>query len=165
MKRRTPHLITILVLMASQLTLNAQQEPGSHPYEHHHKHNEFAAGTGAVYFPEESSWGYSLHFHALLGLTEWMGVGPGYELILGEYTHHTVAGLLHFHPFHPLDINIGPGLVFPNDEVREYRFKLHMEIAAVFEVSEHLHLGPSLDAGIGKSDPHVALGIHIGYAF
>lgn len=160
------HLVAVVIfLWPGVASLHAQygEEEGDH--DHHHRHHELAVGSGAVYFPEESSWGLGIHLHGLLGLTEWMGIGPGYELIRGEHTHHTLSGLVHFHPVHPLDINIGPGLVFPDEELDAFRFKFHAEVALVFEMGEHLHLGPSFDAGIGKNDLHFSLGIHIGYIF
>jgi hypothetical protein len=146
-------------------SLNAQHEEHSHPFDHHHKHNELALGTGLVVMPGEPAFGFGFHLHGILGLNEWLGIGPGYELIAGEHLHHTLTGLLHFHPFHPLDINLGPGLVFPDKEHVSYRFKLHAELAAVFEVSEHFHLGPSIDTGIAKEDLHFTFGIHVGYIF
>ncbi|RPI43469.1 MAG: hypothetical protein EHM46_04005 [Bacteroidetes bacterium] len=142
--------------------MHAQESSGHH--DHHHRHSEISIGTGAVFMPGES-WGYGLHLHGTLGITEWMGAGAGFELIAGEHTHYTITGLLHFHPFHPLDINIGPGLVLPDEELPQYRLKTHAEIAAVFEVSEHLHLGPALDLGVGKHDLHLTPGIHIGWIF
>ena len=134
-------------------------------YDHHHRHNEIALGTGAVYMPNENSWGYGLHLHALAGITEWMGAGGGYELIVGDHHHHTLSALVHFHPFHPLHINVGPGLVFPDEEHDSFRFKIHAEISTVFELTEHFHLGPSIDSGIGSEDLHFTFGIHAGYVF
>jgi hypothetical protein len=161
--RSTRTLILLICLLANRDLLHAQAESDAHGFDHHHKHNELAVGTGIVRFPNESSWGYGVHLHGILGITEWMGAGAGYEVILGEYTHHALTGLVHFHPFHPLDINVGPGLVFPDDENPAYRFKLHAELAAVFELGEHFHLGPSLDVGLGSNDPHISLGIHVGW--
>jgi len=155
-------LLFLLITTMLVLPLSAQE---TDHHEHHHKHNEIALGTGAVYMPYEKAWGYGLHLHSLAGITEWMGLGAGYELILGEHTHQTVSALVHFHPIHPLDINLGPGLVFPDGENENYRFKMHVELAAVFEMGEHLHLGPSIDAGIGKEDLHITLGIHVGWVF
>ncbi|MFH0756424.1 MAG: hypothetical protein V2B15_03965 [Bacteroidota bacterium] len=158
-------LITSMFLAMVAMPLRGQDAEHSHEYDHHHRHHEFAIGTGVVFMPEESAWGYGLHLHAIAGIKEWMGAGFGYEYIGGEHTHHTLTGLVHFHPFHPLHINMGPGLVLPDEENRSVRFKIHAEIAAVFEISEHLHLGPSLDTGIGKNDLHFSLGIHAGWAF
>lgn len=158
-------LLPIILVWSIPVALTGQYEDHQHPYDHHHRHHEIAVGTGAVYMPGENSWGYGIHLHALTGLTEWMGTGLGYELIVGEHTHHTITGLLHFHPFHPLDINVGPGLVMPDKENPDYRFKLHTEIAAVFEINEHFHLGPSLDTGIGRHDIHITLGMHAGWVF
>jgi hypothetical protein len=155
-------LLFLLIATLLALPLSAQEADS---LEHHHKHNEIALGTGAVYMPNEKTWGYGLHLHSLAGITDWMGLGAGYELILGEHTHQTVMGLVHFHPFHPLDINLGPGLVFPDEENENYRFKMHVEVAAVFEVSEHLHLGPGIDIAFGKGDLHFAFGIHVGWVF
>ena len=163
MKKIAPSLIPVIWLLTCSTLLEAQQVSNSQSYDHHHKHHELGIGTGVVLFPEASSLGYAIHLHGIVGITEWMGIGPGYELILGEHTHHTISGLLHFHPFHPIDINLGPGVVFPDEELSEYRFKLHAEIATVFELGEHLHLGPSVDAGIGKEDLHITFGIHLGY--
>lgn len=160
MLNHTLFFALIATILASPLY--AQEED---IHEHHHKHNEIALGTGVVYMPHERTWGYGLHLHSVAGITEWMGLGAGYELILGEHTHHTVSGLVHFHPFHPLDINLGPGLVFPDEENNNYRFKMHVEVAAVFEMGEHLHLGPSIDTGFGKEDLHITFGIHIGWVF
>jgi len=115
--------------------------------------------------PEENAWGYGLHLHALAGLTGWLGAGAGYELIAGDHRHHTLSAILHFHPFHPLDINIGPGVVLPGKEHDAARFKLHAEVSAVFEISEHVHLGPAIDTGIGRDDLHFTFGIHAGYVF
>ncbi len=158
-------LLSLLVPAMATLSLLGQTKEHSHEHNHHHRHNEVALGTGAVFMPEESTWGYGLHLHSIIGITEWMGAGLGYEFIQGEHTHHTFTGLVHFHPFHPLDINIGPGLVLPDEENPNIRFKFHAEIAAVFELGEHLHLGPSIDSGIGKHDLHFTLGIHAGWVF
>jgi len=165
MKHLLQAAILFFFLSVVHSSLKAQHESHSHSYDHHHKHNELAIGTGVVWLPEESSFGYGIHLHGNIGITDWMGIGPGYELILGTHTHHTLSGLLHFHPVHPLDINVGPGLVFPDEELSEYRFKMHLEVAAVFEVGEHIHLGPSIDAGLGKQDLHLTFGIHLGYVF
>jgi hypothetical protein len=94
-----------------------------------------------------------------------MSAGGGYEVIAGEHRHHTLTALLHFHPFHPLDINLGPGLAFPDEENPTYRFKAHMELAAVFELGERMHLGPSVDIGAGQHDFHITMGIHVGWIF
>ena len=162
--QKTVLLFYFILLLPPQANL-LQAQNGKHheAYDHHHRHHELAASAGVVYFPGEKSWGFGTHLHGILGVTDWMGIGPGYELIVGEHIHHTVSGLFHFHPLHPLDINVGPGLVFPDEETDRFRFKLHLELAAVFEMGEHFHLGPSLDAGIGKDDLHLTLGIHIGY--
>jgi hypothetical protein len=158
--------IVLCVIFASLVAgpLTAQHDEGS-DYDHHHKHHELALGTGAVYMPAENIWGYGLHLHALAAITESMSLGAGYELILGEHTHHTLSGLLHFHPIHPLDINLGPGVVFPDGENDHFRFKMHVELASVFELGEHFHLGPGLDVGIGKHDLHIGFGIHAGWIF
>ena len=156
---------TVLSSLLIMACISVQGQQSEHDHDHHHRHNEVALGTGAVFMPEESTWGYGLHLHTIIGIKEWLGAGLGYEFIQGEHSHHTVTGLLHFHPFHPLDINIGPGLVLPDDENPNIRFKIHAEIAAVFEISEHLHLGPSLDCGVGKDDLHFTLGIHAGWVF
>jgi hypothetical protein len=154
-----------LLLLSSLLSLQGQHDEHVHAYDHHFKHNEVAFGTGAVYMPEESIWGYGIHLHLISGITEWMGAGLGYEMNFGDHTHYTFTGLFHFHPIHPLDINVGPGLVLPDKEHSGYRFNLHAEIAAVFELSEHFHIGPSIDTGIGTQDLHVTLGIHAGWVF
>ncbi len=164
-KQEVPACLILLSLLTANISLMAQQDRSEHAGDHHHKHHEMAIGTGLVWLPEESSTGYGIHLHGNIGITEWMGIGPGYELIVGRHTHHTLSGLLHFHPIHPLDINVGPGLVFPDEETAGYRFKLHSEIAAVFELGEHIHLGPSIDAGVGKKDLHITFGIHLGYVF
>jgi hypothetical protein len=165
MKKSTLTFILPVMLVLWNTSLFGQDETDAHSFDHHHKHHELALGTGLGVMPGESSFGFGFHLHGIAGINEWLGVGPGYELIAGEHIHHTVTGLLHFHPFHPLDLNIGPGLVFPDGEHQNFRFKLHAEVAAVFEASEHLHLGPSIDAGIGKEDLHFTFGIHIGYIF
>lgn len=165
MNNHAPFLTLISILMLQGSLLKAQHgSAGSRP-DHHDKHHELGIGTGAVYFANESAWGAGFHLHGILGVTEWMGIGPGYELILGDYTHHSLTALFNFYPVHPFDISIGPGVVFPGEEVDKFRFKLHTELAFAFEVGEHLHLGPALEAGIVKDDLHLSAGIHIGYVF
>ena len=56
-------------------------------YDHHHRHNEVALGTGVVFMPEESTWGYGLHLHSIIGIKEWMGAGLGYGLALQLAQH------------------------------------------------------------------------------
>jgi hypothetical protein len=158
-------LLKVAFLLLYVVNLNGQDGEHPHSPDHHHRHHEIGIGTGPVLLPEESVWGFGLHLHALAGINEWLGAGMGYELIVGEHQHHTVSGLVHFHPFHPLDINVGPGLVFPDNENSQYRLKFHAEITAAFELGEHLHLGPSIDTGIGKQDLHITFGVHVGYVF
>ena len=158
-------LLASAVLLLYFVNLNGQEADHQHSDDHHHRHNELGLGTGPVLLLGESTWGYGLHLHALAGINEWLGAGVGYELILGEHLHHTVSGLVHFHPFHPLDINVGPGLVFPDNENSQYRLKFHIEITAAFELGEHIHLGPSIDTGIVKENMHLTFGLHVGYVF
>ena len=145
--------------------LSAQENDDHKGHDHHHRHNEISLGGGPSFLPAENEWGYGIHGHAILGVTEWMGAGIGYEIIRGDHTHHTISALAHFHPVHPLDINLGPGVVLPDEEHEDLRFKFHVEVAAVFELNEHLHLGPSIDAGIGAHDLHLTMGIHVGWIF
>ncbi|MGW8315694.1 MAG: hypothetical protein ACWGNV_08850 [Bacteroidales bacterium] len=165
MNNHAPLLTLLIILMLQGNFLQAQHDAEGLKPDHHHKHHELGIGTGAVYFANESAWGMGFHLHGTVGVTEWMGIGPGYELILGENTHHSLTALFNFDPFHPFDFSIGPGVVFPGEEVGNFRFKLHTELAFAFEVGEHLHLGPSLEAGIVKDDLHLSVGIHIGYIF
>ena len=94
MKQQTFHYILALVLMTWHIPLHAQQDTVSHSYDHHHRHNEVALGTGMVVMPGESTFGFGFHIHGIAGINEWLGVGPGYELIAGEHIHHTLTGLL-----------------------------------------------------------------------
>jgi hypothetical protein len=160
-----PILLLMILAWSIPVTLPGQHDDHSHVLDHHHKHNEIAIGTGAVYMPGERAWGYGIHLHGIAGITEWMSAGAGYELIAAEHTHQTITGLLHFHPFHPLHITTGPGFVFPDEENPHYRFKVHVELSAVFELTDHLHVGPAIDTGIGKQDLHFTFGIHAGWIF
>lgn len=163
------YLLFLLLGSLGMCSLKAQDHDHDHSHEHGHshehahRHHELAIGSGPLWIPGENLWGIGTHVHGLLALSDWMGAGLGYEWIASEHRHHSLYALMHFHPIHPLDINIGPGFTFPDEENPDYRFKVHAEVAAVFPLGERFHLGPSLDLGWGMDDLHLSLGVHLGW--
>ncbi|MEX0987141.1 MAG: hypothetical protein WD052_06650 [Bacteroidales bacterium] len=135
-----------------------------HDHEHHGTHNELAVGGGIVYSSEAPGLAPAFHVHAIKGLTPVVGIGAGYELILGDEVHQSITALLNLKPTPMLDINVGPGIVLPTPD-EPWSLLLNVETALVWPLGERYHIGPVLDFGWSQHGIHVIAGAHVGIHF
>jgi hypothetical protein len=155
----------VLATTATVLTMlcAAEANAGDH---RHHGHNDSAMELGLsntlVYQLGATNLAYGLHTHGLYTFAESpFGLGLGYELIVGDYLHHSVGPIFCYRPSDPFNLCVAPGATFDEHEVH---FGTHVEVT--YEVNLHgLHLGPTLGFAYSPEDTHISLGLHTGYAF
>ena len=132
---------------------------------HHHDvdeiHNELGTGVGIAFSSENRTVSPSFHFHATKGLSQILGIGIGYESILGDEPHHSFAVLLNYKPLELIDINVGPGILLPAGS-EPLSLILNTELAFTYHLNMGIHMGPGLDVGFSKHGLHAIAGIHIG---
>lgn len=164
--QKTGYLFFLLAfLLSCNGELSAQDLHTGHKHSHHdgHEvHNEIAVGAGVAFSNETSGIAPAFHLHAIRGINPTFGLGAGYELIMGEETHHSLAALINYRPFPLLDLNVGPGVVFPSED-ESWSMLAKAEASLVFPITEILHAGPVLDFGWSGHGVHVITGIHIGF--
>lgn len=156
--------LTIILLLLSFTTVNAQHEHENHEGEHHNHHkNEIGVANSPVYFVKEKELSYSLHLHYVYNISETkFGLGLGYERIFDEHKHSTIGIVGSYRPFEGLSFNLSPGITFEADS--ELNFALHVETAYEWELG-NFHVGPVFEIAYDPEDYHISLGLHIGYGF
>jgi len=172
--------ITLLFLLSALLSFaqNSAEHNHDDKCEHHdHKHhkdtgsehgahfhvNDFGFANGMVYNLGENSAAWGMHLHYVRGVNKYLGVGIGYESVLGEHFHQTFTGFVRYKFFKHFVLNAGPGITIPNEENPEYEFVSHFELSTVFELGK-FHLGPMVGYGLGH-EQHFTVGVHLGYGF
>ena len=150
-----------IILSSISLISTAQDHDHDHS-EHEHIHTEIATGGGLAFSTESSGIAPAFHLHGIKGITPHFGLGLGYEIIIGEELHQSIAALINFKPYEFIDINLGPGIVLPADD-EAATLVLNAEFAFPYHIGEVVHLGPLLDLGYSKHGLHLIAGVHIGF--
>lgn len=163
---RSPFFVIILIFQFGLSTLNAQDhdhlsEP-AHAHDHGKAHNEIAAGMGIAYSSEYQSFDPALHVHASRGITPFIGLGAGYEMIFAEHLHQSVSAVVTFYPLPLLDISVGAGTVLPSHE-ESWSFTAHTEASVTWPIGKVLHAGPVIDFGWSLHGYHIITGLHVGF--
>lgn len=157
-------IFAILLFTFFALLSNYSQPDHAHGGEEiqDHKGAELGLGTGVVFAPGEQETGYGIHLHGIRRLTPYLGIGAGYEIIIGDHGHHTVSALLNLKPVHFVEVNMGPGLILPGKEHDHAEWTLHGELGFPFALTNNLHLGPMVDLGWSPDETHYMVGVHLG---
>ena len=141
--------------------------------ENHHEHhlhlNEIGLSTGWVWLQAESESAQGLHLHYMRrlgegGVSRFLGLGLGYEVIFSQHSHHSILVQLGIFPWKKLVITVSPGILFHKEETTERKFSLHFEIVYEFELGT-FEIGPAVGFATAGSDRHFTLGVHVGKGF
>ena len=146
------NLLTLLLVLLPSV---AQAEE-----EHSHNHN-FELGTmvGPAYLLEEGHWVGSFHTHGVWFIPESpVGLGLGYERLIGGHAHDTLSIVANFHVWNGFILGLAPGITFDDGDVSA---SFHIETGFAFEV-DSLHIGPMFEVALDKHDIHMTPGLHIG---
>ena len=160
------YFVFILIFLFGFSMLNAQghahRDEHNHMHDHQSPHSEIAAGIGIAYSSEYQSFDPALHVHASRGITPFLGLGAGYEVIFAEHLHQSVSAILSLYPFPLLDISFGAGTVFPSHE-ESWSFTAHTEVSLTWPIGEVFHAGPVIDFGWSPHGYHIITGLHVGF--
>jgi hypothetical protein len=164
-------IITFFLVVASILPASSQEEHHEdgqqvgeqHDGSHHHIY-DLGFAPSAVYNLTEKSTDFGLHLHLFRAISDKFALGIGYEAVFAEAQHHSITLLLKYEIIHNFTINLGPGLIFPNEEHDEYSLAGHIELVKTFELGGW-HLGPMVGFGFDEHEKHLSFGLHIGYGF
>jgi hypothetical protein len=158
-------LVSILVPVCLFIAQEAVALDSDHD-EHHHGHDhgsmEVGLSNALVYSLAEGTFAYGLHVHGIYTFEESaFALGLGYELVVGEHLHQTVAPMFCYRPTDPLNLCVAPGLTFEDSEAS---FATHVE--ATYELGLHgVHLGPTVGFAYDPEGVHLGLGLHTGVEF
>jgi len=163
---KRPYFVFILIALAGFSLLNAQdhmhQGDPAHVHDHEAPHNEIAAGMGIAYSSEYQSFDPAFHVHASKGITPFLGLGAGYEMIFAEHLHQSISAVLSLYPLPLLDISFGAGTVLPSHE-ESWSFTAHTEASVTWPIGKVLHAGPVIDFGWSLHGYHIITGLHVGF--
>ena len=156
--------ILIIFFSISRIEAQVHDEEHSHDHGHHdhHGHNKHATGMGIAYSSEYETFDPAFHLHAIKGITPYLGLGAGYELIVAEDLHQSISAVISFYPLPLLDISFGAGTVLPTHD-ESWSFTAHTEFSVTWPIGEHFHMGPLIDIGWSPHGYHLATGIHFGF--
>jgi len=155
------------LLLALSLIFAAQVKADDHGHEaHHHGHEgetvEIGLSNALVYTLGEGHVAYGLHVHGIYSFGEVpLGLGLGYELVVGEHQHHTLGCMFCYRPMGPLNLCVAPGITFEGTEVL---FGAHVEATYEFDLLG-FHVGPTVGFAYNSDDMHLSLGLHTGVGF
>jgi len=153
--------LSLLSIFSFHVQDLAAQDHDHHDHDHE-IYNELATGGGIAFSTESPGISPAFHVHAIKGLSPHIGIGLGYEVILGDELHQSLAVLLNLKPVEILDINLGPALTLPSHD-EPAGFGINAEIGLAFHVTRNLHLGPVFDTGWSLHGLHLITGVHIGF--
>lgn len=163
---KRPYFVFILIVLFGFSMVGAQehadQDEHNHNHDHLSPHNEIAAGLGIAYSSEYQSFDPALHVHASRGITPFLGLGAGYEMIFAEHLHQSISAVVSLYPLPLLDISFGAGTVLPSHE-ESWSFTAHTEASVTWPIGEVLHAGPVIDFGWSPHGYHIITGIHVGF--
>lgn len=161
---------TIFFLFASVLLFAQETQDRSdhsaleHDHEHDHIH-EIGVSVAPVYFFNEKELSSAVHAHYTYNFPHTkFGLGLAYEHIFDEHRHNFIGLEGAYRPFHPLTLNVTPGITFEGADPGEKQFAIHFETVYEFEIGR-FHLGPVFEFAYHKEDYHISLGVHIGMGF
>ena len=167
-------LISLLFSSMLFIQVNAQNDEHDHEdhkhegHNHSHHHgtkNELGFALGPVYNALETEWAPGVHLHYVRFVSEKFGFGGGFETILDEHQHITASLAIAYSPINRLTFVFAPGLTSEADDFPEVRFTSHFELSYEFDIKDDIHLGPLLEAALGKGDQHYMIGLHLGFGF
>ena len=127
--------------------------------DHHMAEIGLSAGPAVVI--DEGTF-MSVHVHGVYFITEWVGLGAGYERLFGSEAHNTVSVVSQFNLTHQWAIILAPGISFSDDELSS---SLHIETSYGFEITHDMHLGPAIEVAVDKEDVHITPALHLGVGF
>jgi len=159
--------LTLLFVMSSTNIFGQHDDDPDHVHTHdHHDLNEIGIAIGAAYILDEDEFAPSFHIHytrMLEGKWEKIGFGVGFESVMDEHRHYTVALVINYRPVHAWWISLGPGITYFESE-NEVKPSLHVETGYEFDVGK-VHLGPLVEYAFTSGDQHFMLGLHVGFPF
>lgn len=156
-------LIFLLTLYSSNIFAQSTDQTDNNAHSHEQHKNEIGVAFSAAYFIKENVTAPEVHVHYVRNVSEFYGIGLGYERIFDEHNHQTIGLIGSYKPIENLSFSISPGLSF-EDNVPHSKFALHIETMYEFEVS-FFHIGPALEFVYDSEDLHLSLGLHIGFGF
>lgn len=163
---KRPFFVFILIILFVGPVVNAQEhehhEGHNHAHEHKSLHNEIATGMGIAYSSEYQGFDPAFHVHASKGVTPFLGLGAGYEMIFAEHLHQSLSAVISLYPLPLLDISVGAGTVFPSHE-ESWSFTAHTEFSVTWPIGDMLHAGPVVDFGWSPHGYHIITGLHVGF--
>lgn len=163
---KRPFFLLILIILFVASMVNAQEhvhhDEHKHAHDHQSPHNEIAAGLGIAYSSEYQGFDPAFHVHASKGITPFLGLGAGFEMIFAEHLHQSLSAVVSLYPLPLLDISIGAGTVFPSHE-ESWAFTAHTELSVTWPIGDLLHAGPVIDFGWSPHGYHIISGLHVGF--
>ena len=123
---------------------------------------ELGLSNSLVYTVGEQHFAYGLHVHGIYNFEAVpLGLGLGYELVVGEHLHHTVGCVLCYRPIDPLSLCVAPGVTFEDADIA---FAVHVEATYEFDLFG-FHVGPTMAFAYTPEDMHLSHGLHTGVGF
>lgn len=164
---KKPFFLCFLMILFGFSMVNAQ-DPAPHDEQHTaHDHNtlqnEIAAGLTIAYSSEYQSFDPALHLHASKGITPFLGLGAGFEMIFAEDLHQSLSAVVTLYPLPLLDVSFGAGAVLPTHG-ESWSFTANMECSVTWPIGNILHAGPLVDFGWSPHGYHIMSGLHVGFA-
>lgn len=159
-----PQIKFQFLLLSMLLSFSSFSQHHFHDDEHQHVKYELGTALTMVYSPHEKEFGPGFHIHGVRMLNPDFGIGAGYEGAFFHDYHQAVTLFGEFIIADLITIDLGPGIIFPNEEHPNFSLVAHIEASAAFDIGK-IHIGPMVGYGIGLEDIHYSLGVHLGWHF
>ena len=152
----------------NNITAQSNNNDSLHTDKNHnpdsHK-NEIGIANSLVFLTKEKNFCYGLHIHYIRNINNSkFGLGLGFERIFDEHKHNTFGIVATYALIDKLTLNVSPGIMLEDENMKKANFAVHIETAYEFEI-KNICIGPIFETAFDSEDIHLSLGLHLGIDF
>ena len=145
--------------------INAQSNNNDSLLTDKNHKNEIGIANSPVFLISEKNFCYGLHIHYIRNINNSkFGLGLGFERIFDEHKHNTFGLVATYAIIDKLTLNVSPGIMLEDENMKKANFAIHLETAYEFEI-KNICIGPVFETAFDSEDIHVSLGLHLGIDF
>lgn len=157
--------ITLIFFTFNKINAQSNIMDSLHTDKKHNHKNEIGIANSPVYLMNEKNLCYGFHIHYIRNINNSkFGLGLGFERIFDKHKHNTFGLVGTYLLTDKLTLNISPGIMLEDENLKKPNFAMHLETAYEFEI-KNICIGPVFETAFDSEDIHVSLGLHLGIDF